>query len=204
MKTINTNHACTNTAADAIRQWVAADSKAGTSKLKAVDALFADGVVPADLESPAKGADRTAYDSFRFAVVQGFAAPARKMVEADKAVAKGFAKVTEEEAKADRLATNDKNRRYWQQQIGSKLKDLRAALITRYEAKRIAELTPEQLAAEQAEAEATASIEARMGKVASEWVARLEKTEAAAFNVADAIKLFKQIAAMASAEVTKH
>ena len=199
MKTINTNHACTNTAADAIRQWVAADSKAGTSKLKAVDALFADGVVPADLESPAKGADRTAYDSFRFAVVQGFAAPARKMVEADKAVAKGFAKVTEEEAKADRLATNDKNRRYWQQQIGSKLKDLRAALITRYEAKRIAELTPEQREAEAAEADSKATDSARLLRDVTAWINRLEKAEATELPVTDCLKHLKALAGIASA-----
>lgn len=203
MKTI-TAHTCTNTAADAIRQWVSGTIKAEQGQTKAVDALFADGIVPADLESPAKGADRTAYDSFRFAIVGGFPADARKMVEADKAVAKGFPKVDEDTAKENRLFKCDKNRRYWQQQIGSKLKDLRNSLAKRYEAKRIAELTPEQREAEAAEAEDSATLEARFLRDMSAWVTRLEKAEACAFSVVEAVKHLKALTGLASAEVTKH
>lgn len=191
MKTI-TAHTCTNTAADAIRQWVSGTIKAEQGQTKAVDALFADGIVPADLESPAKGADRTAYDSFRFAIVTGFPAEAKKLVQADKAVAKGYT----DQQKADR--------RYWQQQIGSKLKDLRNSLAKRYEAKRIAELTPEQREAEAAEAESSATLEARFLRDMSAWVTRLEKAEACAFSVVEAVKHLKALTGLASAEVTKH
>ena len=198
MKTI-TAHTCTNTAADAIRQWVSGTIKAEQGQTKAVDALFADGIVPADLESPAKGADRTAYDSFRFAIVGGFPADARKMVEADKAVAKGFPKVDEDTAKENRLFKCDKNRRYWQQQIGSKLKDLRNSLSKRYEAKRIAELTPEQREAEAAEAESNATDSARLLRDVTAWINRLEKAEATELPVTDCLKHLKALAGIASA-----
>ena len=186
MKTITT-HTCTNTAADAIRQWVSGTIKAEQGQTKAVDALFADGIVPADLESPAKGADRTAYDSFRFAIVTGFPADAKKLVQADKAVAKGYT----EAQKADR--------RYWQQQIGSKLKDLRNSLSKRYEAKRIAELTPEQREAEAAEADSKATDSARLLRDVTAWINRLEKAEATELPVTDCLKHLKALAGIASA-----
>lgn len=187
MKASNINHNCTATAADAIRQWVSGTIKAEQGQTKAVDALFADGIVPADLESPAKGADRTNYDSFRHAVVMGFTADARKLVQADKAVAKGYT----EAQKADR--------RYWQQQIGSKLKDLRNALAKRYEAKRIAELTPEQREAEAAEQGSKATDSARLLRDVTAWINRLEKAEATELPVTDCLKHLKALAGIASA-----
>ena len=199
MKT--TNHNVTATAADAIRQWVSGTIKAEQGQTKAVDALYADGVQPSDLESPEKGADRTAYDSYRFAIVAGFPAEARKMVEADKVVAKGFPKVDEDEAKENRLFKCDKNRRYWQQQIGSKLKDLRNALTKRYTAAEQASMSEEERAAQAAEAAASATDSARLLRDVTAWINRLEKAEATELPVVDCLKHLKALAAIATASM---
>ena len=184
-----TNHNVTATAADAIRQWVSGTIKAEQGQTKAVDALYADGVQPADLESPEKGADRTAYDSYRFAIVAGFPADARKLVQADKAVAKGYT----EQQKADR--------RYWQQQIGSKLKDLRNALTKRYAAAEQANMSEEERAAQAAEAAASATDSAQLLRDVTAWINRLEKAEATELPVVDCLKHLKALAAIATASM---
>lgn len=189
MKTI---HKCNATVADAIAKWSHAKQKKEVSDVKVVDIMFAEGVNPNDFYAPKKGEDTTAFDSYKFAVVTAFPAEKRKLVQADRAVAKGFSP----EQKAER--------RKWIQRIGSDMRDLRVALETRYEAERKASLSPEQLAAEEAEAEATATLEARFIRDQSAWVTRLEKAEACGFSVVDATKLLKQLIAMATAEVTKH
>ena len=185
MKAIN--HNCTNTAADAIRQWVSGTIKAEQGQTKAVDALFADGVQPSDLESPEKGADRTAYDSYRFAIVAGFPADAKKLVQADKAVAKGY------------TAEQKETRRYWQQQIGSKLKDLRNALTKRYTAAEQAALTEEERAEQAAEQAAAATDSARLLRDVTAWINRLEKAEATELPVVDCLKHLKALAGIATA-----
>lgn len=184
-----TNHNVTATAADAIRQWVSGTIKAEQGQMKAVDALYADGVTPADLESPEKGADRTAYDSYRFAIVAGFPADAKKLVQADKAVAKGFTPEQKE------------NRRYWQQQIGSKLKDLRNALTKRYTAAEQASMSDEERAAQAAEQAASATDSARLLRDVTAWINRLEKAEATELPVVDCLKHLKALAAIATASM---
>lgn len=189
MKTINNNHTITATAADAIRQWVSGTIKAEQGQTKAVDALYADGVTPADLESPEKGADRTAYDSYRFAIVAGFPADAKRLVQADKAVAKGYTPEQKE------------SRRYWQQQIGSKLKDLRNALAKRYTAAEQANMTDEQRAEQAAEQAASATDSARLLRDVTAWINRLEKAEATELPVVDCLKHLKALAAIATASM---
>lgn len=178
MKT-QANHIATADAVKAISQWVSADSKAGQTKVKAVDLLVANGVTAADLTAPAKGEDRTVYESYCAAIVAGFAPDAKKLVTADKAIAKGFS----DEAK--------QARRYWQQQIGSKLKDLRRALESR--------LAPTESGEADGEATAKASDAARLLRDVTAWINRLEKAEATALPVVDCLKHLKALAGIASA-----
>lgn len=200
MKTI------TNTIATAIGSWVAtgikaeqAEAKANVSRTKDLDTMYAEGLRAVDCIAPEKDADRKLYDSLRFAVVTGFSANARRMVEADKAVAKSFKKTDDDTAKADRLMVCDKNRRYWQGQIGSKLKDLKAALMRREEAELKASMSEAELQAE-AEAEAkAASDSARLLRDVTAWINRLEKAEATELPVVDCLKHLKALAGIASA-----
>lgn len=84
---------------------------------KAVDALQADGVTVDMLTAPkGKGADRSFYDSVCAAVVAGFTATVQGLLSKET-------KTLSDEKK------NEK--RYWQQQIGSKVKDLRNMLARR-------------------------------------------------------------------------
>lgn len=179
----------TNTTATAIGQWVAADVKADITRTKAIDTVYADGIRAEDCTAPEKGADRTLYDALRFAIVGGFPADVKKLLAYDKGVMKG------------KTEAEKKKRRDWQMQIGSKLKDLKAALQRREDAEARAAMTEEQLAAE-AEAEAkAASDSARLLAVCTTWINRLEKTEGTELPVVDCLKLFKTLAGIATANM---
>jgi hypothetical protein len=179
----------TNTAVAAIGSWVAADTKVALARTKAIDLLFADGIRAADCVAPEKGADRTLYDHLRAAIVTGFPADVRKLLSLDKAVMKGKG----EEIKADR--------RTWQQQIGSKLKDLKAALLRREEAETAANMTDEEKAEAAAEAAASATDSARLLRDVTAWINRLEKAEATELPVVDCLKHLKALAGIASASM---
>jgi hypothetical protein len=181
MKTI------TNTASHAIGQWVAAEVKADVTRTKAIDTIYADGLRAEDCTAPEKGADRTLYDSLRFAIVGGFPADVRKLLSYDKAVMKGKS----EEVRADR--------RKWQQQIGSKLKDLKAALMRREEAEARSMMTEAELQAEAEAEQAKASDSARLLRDVTAWINRLEKAEATELPVVDCLKHLKALAGIASA-----
>lgn len=103
---------------------------AGKGLTKAVDALYADGVLPEMMFAPKKDADRTFYATLETAVVCGFSANAQAMLKAD---VKSLAEMDEAKAKANRDTKCKANRRYWQQQIGSGIKDLRNSLTKRFE-----------------------------------------------------------------------
>ena len=91
----------------------------GKTKL-AVDALVADGIAPEQMEAPAKGCDRTFYDSLLAAIQAGMGKDANAVLNAD------VASLTEDK-KAER--------RYHMQQRSSLLKDLRKALTRRLASK---------------------------------------------------------------------
>jgi hypothetical protein len=112
MATIKLSTATVN----AIGAWTSATIKTGNTMTKAVDALFADGVTADMLRAPAKGEPSALYDSAKAAVVLGFSASVQALLKKDT---KGL----NENQKTDK--------RNWQQQIGSKLKDLRNALTRR-------------------------------------------------------------------------
>ena len=100
----------------AIGAWSGSTLKADKSKVKAVDALHADGVTADMLKAPGKDEPRTLYESVCIGIVTGFAANVQALLKKD----------TKSLSEAQK-----KDKRYWQQQIGSKLKDLRNALARR-------------------------------------------------------------------------
>lgn len=95
---------------------------------KALDVMQAEGIEPAMLTAPDKGADRTFYDSVCRAVVAGFSAAAQAMLAGE---AKALKTIGEDQAKGNRDTKCRENRKYWQQQIGSKIKDYRKGLERR-------------------------------------------------------------------------
>ena len=189
--TITTLPKCNATVADAIGKWVAAKTAELNTGLKTVDLLFAEGVNPNHLEAPEKGADRTAFESYKAAIVRGFPVAMQKLVNAAPAVAKAFS----DQQKSDR--------RYWTGRIGADMRDLRAALSRRYEAQRVENLTPAQREAEEREAAEKNRFEIKFAEAMLSWAKKCQKQEACAFSVNDAVKLLKQLAAMSTAEVSK-
>lgn len=135
----------------------------GKAITKAVDGLLADGVTEEMMFAPKKDADRTFYTTLEVAVTCGFSANAQAMLKAD---VKSLAEVDETKAKANRDLKCKANRRYWQQQIGSGIKDLRNSLVKRF-------------ATADGGAEADKSTwEATKRKVLSEMIAQAQKKEA--------------------------
>ena len=134
--------------AKAITSDVQVDVKRGKTRGKTLDVMQAEGITPDMLTAPDKGADRTLYDSICRAVVAGFSAAAQSMLAGE---AKALKTIGEDQAKANRDTKCRENRKYWQQQIGSKIKDYRKGLI-----RRIAEAEAEAKAEGEGEAEGEA------------------------------------------------
>jgi hypothetical protein len=103
-------------AAKAIATYSSKDAATDKAKHAAVDVLVADGVSPEMIRAPKKGLDRSFYESVCAAVVAGFEGPIRTLLAMDINAVPDNKKVI---------------RKYWQQQIGSKVKDLRNALQRR-------------------------------------------------------------------------
>jgi hypothetical protein len=101
---------------NAIGAWSGQSVKVDNAKTKAVDSLYADGVTSAMLVAPAKGEPTVLFDSVKLSVVMGFTATVQALLKKDT---KGLSDAQKE------------SKRYWQQQIGSKVKDLRNALTRR-------------------------------------------------------------------------
>jgi hypothetical protein len=104
------------TTVDAIGAWSGQSVKTANSMIKAIDSLHADGVTAEMLKAPEKGESSVLYKSVKASVVLGFTAAVQTLLVKDT-------KTLTDAKKEDK--------RYWQQQIGSKLKDLRAALARR-------------------------------------------------------------------------
>ena len=101
---------------EAIGSWSGQTIKADKAKTKAIDSLYADGVTAVMLEAPAKGESTVLFDSVKVSIVLGFTASTQALLKKDT-------KTLSEQQKSDK--------RYWIQQIGSKMKDLRRALTRR-------------------------------------------------------------------------
>ena len=112
-----TNTAKLSTATvNAIGAWSGQSVKTANSMTKAIDSLHADGVTADMLKAPTKGEPTILFDSVKLSIVMGFTTAVQALLKKDT---KGLKEADKE------------NKRYWQQQIGSKLKDLRNALTRR-------------------------------------------------------------------------
>tara|TARA_R110000823_G_scaffold189881_1_gene321625 strand:- start:352 stop:885 length:534 start_codon:yes stop_codon:yes gene_type:complete len=98
---------------EAIRTYTDVSIEATGAKESAAAALISQGVTADMLKAPAKGESRELYDGVKAAIVSGFSEEARALLLAK------ISELTEEQIYGRR------GRRYWQQQIGSKLRDLR-------------------------------------------------------------------------------
>ena len=79
-------------------------------KQSAAAALISQGITADMLKAPAKGESRELYDGIKAAIVSGFSEEVRSLLLAKT---------------AELIDTRKLVKKYWQQQIGSKLKDLR-------------------------------------------------------------------------------
>lgn len=166
--------------------WVSSDNKTENIKTKFIDSIYADGVRSDDCVAPEKGADRTLYNDLKAMIVAGFSADVRKLLALDQAVMKS------------KPESVKKDRKHWQQQIGSKLKDLKASLARREKAEEESLKTDDERDAEAKEALKQASDAARLLKACSEWINRLEKTEGTTLPVVECLGHFKALSAIAT------
>jgi len=151
--------------AQVIAAAVAKKLAADKSTALVIDALVADGVTPEMMRAPKKDGDRTFYASLESAVVAGFTATAQALLKKET-------KTLSDSQKSDK--------RYWQQQIGSKIKDFRNALQRRMD---------------KGEGEGgagnTSTLEARIKRDLTKYVAQLEKVEQFSGNVVELVKCLK-------------
>ena len=156
---------------NAIGAWSGQAVKTANSMVKAVDSMFADGVTAAMLTAPSKGESTAFYDTVKVSIAAGFTVATQALLKKDT---KGL------------NDTQKDNKRYWQQQIGSKLKDLRNALTRR-----------ESLGEESDGAGGKpASFEARLKRDLTKYIAQIEKLEAAPFSVIEMLKHLKSASAL--------
>ena len=151
--------------ATAIGQYVGASVKTDQIKIKVVDTLVSEGITSEMLVAPKKGEDVVFYGSVKAAVVAGFASNVQALLDKDT-------KTLSDQLKSDK--------RYWQQQIGSKIKDLRNALVKR------------EAQGEDGEARGNvASFEARLKRDLAKYIAQIEKGEAFEFPAVEMLKHLK-------------
>ena len=155
---------------NAIGAWSGQAVKTDNSKTKAVDSMFADGVTAAMLTAPKKGEPSALFDSVKVSIVAGFTATVQALLKKDT---KGLSDAQKE------------NKRYWQQQIGSKLKDLRNALTRREAAEE-----------ESGGAGTKSTFESRLKRDLTKYIAQIEALEAAQFTVADMLKHLRSASAL--------
>tara|TARA_R110000803_G_scaffold2117_4_gene7044 strand:+ start:2720 stop:3262 length:543 start_codon:yes stop_codon:yes gene_type:complete len=100
----------------AIKSYVNVANQAAGKRGKAIDSLWHQGITSAMLIAPKKGEDASFYSELKSAVVAGFYVIDQNLLDKD-------IKTLSDQSKA--------KRKYLQQQIGSKIKDLKNALIKR-------------------------------------------------------------------------
>jgi len=155
----------------AVRIWSGNSVTVDNSKVKAVDLLHADGVTAAMLEAPKKGESSVLFDSVKLSIVLGFSSAVQLLLKKDTKTLKESEK---------------ENKRYWQQQIGSKMKDLRAALARR----------EKQGEESDGAGSKPASFDARLKKDLTAWIAKIEKLEGSSFPVVDMLKHLKSASSL--------
>jgi hypothetical protein len=155
-----------NVAREAIGSFVNTSVKTDKVKVKTLDILQSEGFVSTDFVAPDKGKDRALYDGLKAAVIFGFEVKVQTLLAKDT-------KTLDDDAK--------KVKKMWQQQIGSRMTDLKNGLAKR----------------ENPEGEkATASFEARLKRDLTKYIAQIEKGEAFSFTVIDMLKYLKSASAL--------
>ena len=144
--------------ATAIGQYVGASVKTDQIKIKVVDTLVSEGITSEMLVAPKNGTDASFYDSVKAAVVAGFAVNVQTLLGKDT-------KTLSDAQKSDK--------RYWQQQVGSKIKDLRNALMSRGARGNVT------------------LFEVRLKRDLAKYIAQIEKGEAFEFAVVEMLKHLK-------------
>jgi hypothetical protein len=139
-------------------------------RFKTLDVLQSEGLVSADFVSPEKGQDRALYDSLKAAVVFGFEVKVQTLLVKET-------KTLDDDAKKAL-------KKYWQQQIGSKMKDLKNGLAKREKIE------------DGEEGEGVATFEARLKRDLTKYIAQIEKGEAFEFTVVDMLKYLKSASAL--------
>ena len=158
-----------NVARDAIGSFVNTSVKTDKVKVKTLDILQSEGLVSADFVSPEKGQDRTLYDGLKAAVIFGFEVKVQTLLVKET-------KTLDDDAKA--------LKKYWQQQIGSKMKDLKNGLAKREKIE------------DGDEGEGVATFESRLKRDLTKYIAQIEKGEAFEFTVVDMLKYLKSASAL--------
>jgi hypothetical protein len=149
-------------AATAIKTYVNKSEETKRAMRKVVDALIADGIMPEMLMAPKGDQDRAFYDSVCDAVVAGFTTTVQGLLVKET-------KSLNEEQKGEK--------RYWQQQIGSKVKDIRKSLTSR--------LAKDE---ESEGANNTSTLESRLVRDLGAYITKLQKVEGFKGDVAGVIK----------------
>ena len=102
-----------------IKGYVSKSLETDRARKKVIDSLIADGVTPFHLIAPKKGQDRQFFDGvLKPAVVMGFSTTVQTLLATDT---------------SSLNETQKGEKRYWIQQIGSKIKDIRRAMLKRQE-----------------------------------------------------------------------
>ena len=153
-----------NVAREAIGSFVNTSVKTDKVKVKTLDILQSEGLVSADFVSPEKGQDRALYDGLKAAVIFGFEVKVQNLLVKET-------KTLDDDTKA--------LKKYWQQQIGSKMKDLKNGLAKREKIE------------DGEEGEGVASFEARLKRDLTKYIAQIEKGEAFQFTVVDMLKYLR-------------
>jgi hypothetical protein len=139
---------------------------------KFLDVLQAEGIKSDMLKAPAKGADSSFYDAFKVAVVAGFDAGKRKLLDTPT---KGM---SDSQKKAKRDA---------QQSIGAYVGNIRRDLLKR---------ESEGEGEGEGEGNTTSTFESRLKRDLAKYIAQIEKLEAAKFPVIDMLKYLKSASAL--------
>lgn len=136
--------------AESVTRFVSSSVGTDRARVSAVDHLRADGVVSDMLQAPAKGEDRSFYDGqLKPRIILGFTKTVQELMAMDTKTLNEGQKLT---------------KRYWQQQVGSKIGDLRNAMAKREAAE---DTTPRQ----------TQTVGDRLRKKIEDLIEQVQKTE---------------------------
>ena len=149
---------------ESVTKFVSSSVGNDRDRVRAVDHLRADAITSEMLDAPAKGADRSFYDGeLKPAIILGFTTTIQTLLATDTKSLDEGKKMT---------------KRYWQQQIGSKIKDLKAALVRREKAE---DSTPRQ----------TTTVGDRLRKKIEDLIEQIQKTENGIADPAKAVASLK-------------